>query len=224
MINGIEVCVGAGSGGPFREKWEVSGLETMEASGLGSSWGASPSEGEERVPMPAASSSKYQLLEDGTVVPFRPVWPGDAVALERFHGRLSRRSVYLRYFAGLVRPPSEEKVGGFADLDGRDGSALVALDPARSGEIIAVVLYVRETGTERIELACLVEDGWQGKGLGSRANSWRWRADKGSGGSGGVMLSENARMLSLLRNLDLPKRTYLTNGLVHVELDLGYES
>lgn len=198
-------------------------MEAMRVSGRASSRDASVRE--DRVPVSAASAGGFQVLDDGTVVGFRPVSPDDAVVLSRFHGRLSRRSVYLRYFTGLVRPPSEEKVGDFTNLDRRDGFALVALDPDQSEEIIAVVFYVREMGTGRVELACLVEDGWQGKGLGRGLTRELVEVARGEGIGQlrGVVLPENTRMLNLLRDLDLPKRAYLNNGLVNVELDLETE-
>lgn len=163
------------------------------------------------------------MLHDGTVVSFRPISPDDVGALKRFHRRLSRRSVYLRGFAGSLRELPDRKAGRLTHLD--DGFALVALDPERTDEIIAVVLYVRESGADRAELAALVEDRWQGKGLGlglMRALIEVARRE-GIEGLWGVVLPENTRMLSLLRNLELPKRTYLKNGLVYVELNLRPE-
>src|SRR5215207_9815012 len=43
---------------------------------------------------------------------------------------------------------------------------LVALDPEDPNEIIAVVRYAREPGDERAEYAAIVEDRWQGHGVG----------------------------------------------------------
>jgi hypothetical protein len=45
----------------------------------------------------------------------------------------------------------------------------------------------------------------------------------GIGRPRGAVLPENERMLKLLRSLDVPKRTYLKNGLVYVEMDLESE-
>src|SRR3712207_9223242 len=44
--------------------------------------------------------------------------------------------------------------------------ALVALDPERPEEIIAVVSFDREGSTNRAEYAAAVADSWQGRGLG----------------------------------------------------------
>jgi hypothetical protein len=61
---------------------------------------------------------------------------------------------------------SEEKARYFASTDGVDHFGLVALDPQDQNEIIAVVRYVRTPGDERAEYAALVEDRWQGQGVG----------------------------------------------------------
>ncbi len=43
---------------------------------------------------------------------------------------------------------SEERARRFAEVDGVDRFALVALDPEDKGEIVAVVRYEREAGHE----------------------------------------------------------------------------
>lgn len=47
-------------------------------------------------------------LSQGVDVRYRPIDPGDAHALQRFHGRLSQRSVYLRFFLGQARTQRQE--------------------------------------------------------------------------------------------------------------------
>jgi hypothetical protein len=42
------------------------------------------------------------ILRDGTVCAVRPIRPGDASALQRFHSRLSERSIYLRFFDPIL--------------------------------------------------------------------------------------------------------------------------
>jgi hypothetical protein len=106
------------------------------------------------------------ILEDGTVVPVRTIRSGDASALQRFHGRLSERSIYLRFF-GPMKELSNEKARYFAHTDSINHFALVALDPDEPDEIVAVTRYDREAGSDRAEYAALVEDLWQGGGVAS---------------------------------------------------------
>src|ERR687897_3432437 len=115
-------------------------------------------------PLAEEDSGSIELL-DGTRIAYRAIAPDNAAALQRFHHRLSERSIYLRFFA--AKPElSARKAGYFTDVDGTNRFALVALDPERPEEIIGVVSFDREEDTDRAEYAAAVEDRWQGKGLG----------------------------------------------------------
>jgi RimJ/RimL family protein N-acetyltransferase len=104
-------------------------------------------------------------LRDGTFVPIRRIRAEDVAALQRLVGRSSDRSIALRFF-GPLKELSDEMAERFADVDGKDRFALVALDPEDPGEIVAVVRYEREKGTDSAEYAALIEDRFQGRGLG----------------------------------------------------------
>jgi hypothetical protein len=63
---------------------------------------------------------------------------------------------------------SDQKARYFASTDDVDHFGLVALDPEEQrDEIIAVARYARTPGDERAEYAVLVEDRWQGEGVGA---------------------------------------------------------
>jgi hypothetical protein len=49
-------------------------------------------------PLAEEDSGSVELL-DGTSVPYHAIAPENASALQRFHHRLSERSIYLRFFA-----------------------------------------------------------------------------------------------------------------------------
>src|SRR3712207_7766276 len=74
--------------------------------------------------------------------------------------------------------------------------ALVALDPERPKEIIAVVSFDREGTTDRAEYAAAVEDRWQGKGLGLALTRRLIEAalKRGIRVFTGVVLPENAQI------------------------------
>jgi RimJ/RimL family protein N-acetyltransferase len=172
----------------------------------------------------APDSGVIPLL-DGTNVPVRPIAGEDAPALQRFHARLSERSIYQRFFGHLPQL-SDERARYFTRLDGRDRVALVALDPAAPTEIIAVVRFDREIGTEQAEYAAIVADRWQGRGLGT-ALTQRLLAvarDRGIRLVYALVLPENARMLNLLRDLALPERLRHVDGIARVEIDIVDQS
>lgn len=152
----------------------------------------------------------------------REIRPEDAGALKRLVGRLSERTIYLRYF-GPMKELSDRKARHFAEVDGKDRFALVALDPEDEAEIVAVVRYDREKGSEdAAEYAALVEDRFQGKGLGIGMTRYLIEAAKERGVKRmfALVLHENRQMLNLLRALDLPEEFRWEDGAEHVAIDL----
>lgn len=160
-------------------------------------------------------------LRDGTCVPVREIRTEDAPALQRLVGRSSERSIQLRFF-GPLKNLSDESARHFADVDGEDRFALVALDPENPDEIVAVVRYEREGETGAAEYAALVEDRFQGRGLGIGLTRRLIEAarENGIGRLHAMVMRENTGMLNLLRSLDLPERKHWEDGTEHVEVDL----
>jgi RimJ/RimL family protein N-acetyltransferase len=90
--------------------------------------------------------------------------PTDAARLERFHSRLSERTTFLRYFSPHPRL-SPQEVARFTRVDHHDREAMVATD---GEEIVGVARFDRVGGTgRRAEVAVVVEDAWQGRGVGT---------------------------------------------------------
>ena len=102
------------------------------------------------------------VLRDGTVARLRPIRPGDAEAIHRFHAGQSEESIYLRFFAP-IRELSQRDVERFTTVDYVDRMALVA---TIRDEIIGIGRYDRVT-PESAEVAFNISDHYQGKGIGS---------------------------------------------------------
>jgi GNAT superfamily N-acetyltransferase len=162
-------------------------------------------------------------LPIGYDVPFRIVQPSDAPALQRFLGRCSERTIYLRFF-GSLNEFTQEKAQYFAHVDGTDHFAFVAIDPDDPDEIIAVVRYDREPGEERAEYAAIVEDGWQDHGIGMALTRRLIAAaqDNGVRYFYAMVIGKNTRMLELLRRLDLPEEERKEGGIKHVDVELTH--
>jgi RimJ/RimL family protein N-acetyltransferase len=158
-------------------------------------------------------------LIDGTMVSFRPILPADAPALQRFHARLSKQSIYLRFFS--YQPTlSDTQARYFTELDGDQRFALVALDPLEPGEIAGVVRYERDPASDRAEYAAVVADRWQGKGLGLGLTRQLIASARRRGIQAfyALVLFENTRMLNLFRDLNLPERVVWEHDLERVEI------
>ena len=162
------------------------------------------------------------ILPSGAEIPFRVVRPDDAPALQRLHARCDERTIYLRFF-GSMENLSDEKAQYFASTDGVDHLGLVALDPQDQNEIIAVARYARQPGDERAEYAALVEDRWQGHGVGAELTRQliEKARDNGVRSFYALVKGKNKSMLSVLRHLDLPERERVEEGEKLVEVRLA---
>jgi acyl-CoA synthetase (NDP forming)/RimJ/RimL family protein N-acetyltransferase len=104
------------------------------------------------------------LLADGTTVHVRPIRSADADAIVALHARFSDRTRYLRYFSPYPRIP-ERDLRRFVNVDHRDREALVV---SAGSDLIAVGRYERLGPTaDEAEVAFVVEDAHQGRGIGS---------------------------------------------------------
>lgn len=139
-------------------------------------------------------------LKDGTFVRIRPIRPDDATRLESLYSRLSRHTAYQRFFTIMKRlPPDWARM--LANVDYHRRLALVAEARVDSGlELVGVGRYEPTDETDTVEVAFVVQDGWQNRGLGTilfndilraaAARSFRrFRA---------YVLADNQRMLDLI--------------------------
>ncbi|MEV4414267.1 GNAT family N-acetyltransferase [Catellatospora sp. NPDC049609] len=183
------------------------------------------------------------LLPDGAEVTFRPAGSADVSAVHEMHSRCGERSLYLRYLAG-TRGPSRARLSrlltpargctlvaetteaapsaGLTGLPGRQlgGDFPAGLAPASASapaggsHIVAVANLIGEG--ETAEVALLVEDGWQRRGIGT-ALLRRLLALAGPAGFRSVTVHthcENDAMLRTMRRLPHPARTDRDGSLI----------
>jgi acetyl coenzyme A synthetase (ADP forming)-like protein len=111
-----------------------------------------------------AHEERDVVLRSGSTLRLRPIRPEDAPALLAFYNRLSRDSLYLRFFSATRIDP--ERAAGFCRVDYDNVFAFVG---EAAGRIVAVAHYFRDPKhPERAEVAFTVEDALQGQGVGTR--------------------------------------------------------
>jgi GNAT superfamily N-acetyltransferase len=152
-------------------------------------------------------------LASGSVVRIRPIRPEDAPALVEFHGGLSDRTVYRRFFFDHPKLAAPE-VERFTAVDYEDRLALVA---EVDGRLIAVARYDR-TDTGEAELAFVVADDFQRQGLGTLLfqDLVRAAADRGIGSFVAYTQPGNTEMLGVLTGSGNPTSTALVEGVLVV--------
>ena len=89
--------------------------------------------------------------------------PDDADRVRRLFQRLSPESIYRRFFTLFPAPPASV-LRRLTTVDHGDHEALAVLD---GDEIVAIASWDRPAhAADEAEIAVLVEDAWQHKGLG----------------------------------------------------------
>ena len=122
-------------------------------------------EGKIRVgPQPLRTSL---VLEDGTKVDFRPIQFTDMRLLKDLVYALSRQTIYYRFMREMKRIPHKQ-IQDFVYIDHRTDVAIVGTLPEAHGEdIIAIGRYYLDPKTNRAEVAFVVRDEWQNRGIGT---------------------------------------------------------
>jgi acetyltransferase len=158
------------------------------------------------------------VLTDGGTAHLRPILPEDADRLRAFHARLSKETVYNRFFA--YRPTlGDADVARFTQVDHDDRVALVG---TLRDEIIGVVRYDRLPGTDEAEVAFVVEDPHQGRGLGAVLLEHLAAAARERGIDRFVadVLPTNRPMLSVFRSAGYEVRRDLADGYVSLDFPI----
>jgi acetyltransferase len=138
------------------------------------------------------------MLTDGTQVTLRPIRPEDECALTALYERLSPQTAYQRFFTVMRRlPPDWAHILANVDYDRR--MAIVALDPG--GGLIGVARYVYDERAQEAEIAIVIEDRWQGQGLGKLllGELVGYAEGRGIRRFRAYVLADNLRMLKLIR-------------------------
>jgi acyl-CoA synthetase (NDP forming)/GNAT superfamily N-acetyltransferase len=166
-------------------------------------------------PVPPPHWEADVVVADGGTVHLRPIRPSDADALVAFHAGLSTRTRYLRYFSAYPRMP-ERDLFRFTNVDHHERVAFVALLGA---EIIAVGRYEREPGTDDAEVAFVVADRHQGRGIGSVLLEHLAAAgrERGVKRFNAVVLAENTAMVRVFREAGYETSRHLEHGEVNLE-------
>ena len=138
-------------------------------------------------------------LDDGSQVNIRPIQPNSERLLISTFKRLSPQSVYRRFFSPLRELPAD-LVSHLANVDYVRRSALIAESEKGDDDVVGVARYDSTGVPGTAEVALVVIDDWQGRGLGRiLLHSIMSAASKnGFYRFSGHVLLENRPMLRLL--------------------------
>jgi acetyl coenzyme A synthetase (ADP forming)-like protein len=164
----------------------------------------------------AAYPAQYEtevLLKDGSRILLRPIKEDDVERWLGFISRLSHRTKYLRFHS--VPKLGREEAVRFCSVDYDNAFAFVAevlRDQRR--EIIAIGRYARLPNKSSAEAAFVIEDAYQGKGIGTRLMEWLANVarDNGITTFEASVLADNREMMTVFKDYGFHVTSELEGG------------
>jgi len=160
-------------------------------------------------------------LDDGTQITFRPIHPTDEPRMRDLFYALSQQTLYYRFMSNMKRVPRRQ-IQDFTYIDHRNEIAIVGTLPEAYGDdIIAIGGYYLDKKTNRAEVAFVVQDSWQDRGIGAflcKHLATIARRD-GIKGFTAEVLRDNKPMQSVFYKSGLKVKTSITEGVVSFVMD-----
>jgi GNAT superfamily N-acetyltransferase len=154
---------------------------------------------------------------DDPEVLIRPVSPGDQDELREMLSRLSRETIHKRFHLPMPYVP-EWMLAYLTNVDHYDKESLVALV---GEEIVGHSMYARQEAREA-EMAIVVEDRWQSRGIG-RLLLGRLAEEAGRRGIetfSGAVLGENRDALRFFSSVLVKVKFEIKDGMYNLHLPL----
>jgi len=167
------------------------------------------------------SLEKYKaavILRDGSTLHLRPIQREDEDKMLALFYRLSPHTIYLR-FHHVLKQMSREEVRRFCTVDYDNTFALVAtIGEDVEEKIIAVGRYYRLPRRYTAEVAFVVEDAYQGKGIGTHLLEQLaiMARKKGIRLFEAEVLAENKEMMNVLKDSGFQVAQEHEDGVYHV--------
>jgi RimJ/RimL family protein N-acetyltransferase len=146
----------------------------------------------------------------------------DETALSEMLYSLSEHSVRTRYMTRTMTFP-HEKVQQLTNIDYTQDLAIVGVVPGVSGEdIVAIAQYYLDPKTQAAEVAFLVQDEWQQKGMGSFLLDYITQVAKQRGVQRfyAKVLPDNRPMLAIFQNSGYRVNIEFDGDLYNISYDL----
>ena len=152
-------------------------------------------------------------LPQGEVVHIRPLRVSDERVLQDLFYRLSDESTQQRFLGHRACHPRAE-IAKMADFSDTENAALVVTSSQDVEQLLAIARYDREPGTAYAEVALVVRDEWQGRGVGTAlfARLVKLAKQQGLEGFTAEVRVGNGRMLTLFKKSELKLVDRLEEG------------
>ncbi len=149
-----------------------------------------------------------KTFKDGLELKIRPIKPSDEDMMRRHFYTFSDESKYLRYFTNIRTMPHAD-MQKYVNIDYKKIMSIVAvLQKGNSERIIAEGRYAAFPEENTHELAFLVDEEFQGKGIGSFLVNYLLKIarERGIPKLSASVLLKNGKMLAVLKKADVTPR------------------
>jgi len=175
------------------------------------------SESAQLYPMDVATE---HIFKDGLRVRFRAIKPSDEEAMRRLFYRFSNQTVLRRFFYPISTMP-HNKMQEYVNVDYSHMMSVVAL-VRKSGQetIIAEARYAKDEQSAIGDLAFVVDEKYQGIGIGSYLYEMliRLAQDRGLKGFSAEVLQANQSMMKVFEKGQFPVNARVEDGLLRLTI------
>lgn len=162
--------------------------------------------------------AKVETLPSSIAVMVRPVRITDEESLQDLFYRLSNESIYKRFMSYKLQH-SHEELQRLVDVDYESNMALVVtLVDDEKEEILGLARYDVDPATRLADVAFVVRDDWQNRGIGSMLlkRLTEIAGARGLRGFSADVLASNYLMLGVFHESGLKMRSHLEGGVYHI--------
>jgi GNAT superfamily N-acetyltransferase/acyl CoA:acetate/3-ketoacid CoA transferase beta subunit len=161
------------------------------------------------------------LLNDGTMLNFRPIHPTDEARMRDLFYKLSEATMYYRFMSHRKIVPRKQ-IQDFVYIDHRKDVTIVGTLPEAHGEdILAIGSYYLDPTTNLAEVAFVVSDEWQNHGIGTFLLKHLMRIARRNGirGFTAEVLLENKSMQAVINKSNTKVTSEVGSGVVSYQMD-----
>jgi len=163
---------------------------------------------------------RHVTLKDGSKVLLRPIKPSDATMKQDLFYSLSKRTVVKRYLGPLKVMPLK-RIWPYVIIDYNNEMVIVGVVQEGEAEsIIALGSYSRVPNTDFAEVALVVRDDWQNRGLGTVLFNYLCEIAKNRGLTGFTawVMRDNSRMMHVFKKSGHLVQYRLEENLYYVKI------
>lgn len=169
------------------------------------------------------SYKEHVFLKNGQGIFLKPATPEDISKVESFMTRISRESLRMRFMASISQV-SANVINELCSGDFKDRGCLLAVAGENGdGKVIGLGNYISAGNGHTAEVAFLIEDDFQGKGIGTLILE---RLAGLAAANGFVefeaeVLPDNQQMINVFKSSGFEKHQVWDSDTVHIELPVG---